>query len=115
MEQRVLIFGDQYINKNAFRKDKKPIRIDKRDIKRIVLSKKDWSGKKYSFKFFLGYITNHIKLLCINLPQMNGYVKYFDSNNKYMNILVHHEELLKKYNKIWDKISKKKAWYWTSV
>ena len=41
MEQRVLIFGDQYINKNAFRKDKKPIRIDKRDIKRIVLSKKD--------------------------------------------------------------------------
>ena len=40
---------------------------------------------------------------------MNGYVKYFDSNNKYMNILVRHEELLKKYNKIWDKISKKKV------
>ena len=36
---------------------------------------------------------------------MNGYVKYFDSNNKYINLLVHDKELLKKYNEIWDKIS----------
>ena len=36
---------------------------------------------------------------------MNGYVKYFDSNNKYMKLLVHDKELLKKYNAIWDKIS----------
>ena len=35
---------------------------------------------------------------------MNGYVKYF-SDNKCMNLLVHDEELLKKYNEIWDKIS----------
>ena len=39
------------------------------------------------------------------LPQMNGYVKYFDSNNKYLNFLVHDKESLKKYNAIWDKIS----------
>ena len=36
---------------------------------------------------------------------MNGYVKYFDSNNKYMKLLVHDKELLKKYNAIWDEIS----------
>ena len=36
---------------------------------------------------------------------MNGYVKYFDTNNKYMKLLVHDKELLKKYNAIWDKIS----------
>ena len=35
---------------------------------------------------------------------MNGYVKYFDSNNKYMKLLVHDKELLKKYNAIWDEI-----------
>ena len=27
--------------------------------------------------------------LYIKLPQMNAFVKYFDSNNKYMNLLVH--------------------------
>ena len=27
-------------------------------------------------------------LLCITLPQLNGYVKYFDSNKR-MNLLVH--------------------------
>ena len=36
---------------------------------------------------------------------MNGYAKYFDSNNKYMNFLVHDKKLLKRYNGIWDKIS----------
>ena len=35
---------------------------------------------------------------------MNGYVKYFDINNEYINFLVFDEELLKKYNKIWDKV-----------
>ena len=36
---------------------------------------------------------------------MSECVKYFDSNIKYMNFLVHDEELLKKYKAIWGKIS----------
>ena len=35
---------------------------------------------------------------------MNGYVKYFDKNNKYINLLVNDKETLKKYLEIWDKI-----------
>ena len=31
--------------------------------------------------------------------------KYFDSNKKYMNLLLHHKELLKICKAIWDKIS----------
>ena len=70
--------------------------IDKVDMKRTVLSKKDSNGKKKgSFKYFIGYISNHTKPLCIKRPQMNAYVKHFDSNNKYMNFLVCDEELLK--------------------
>ena len=34
---------------------------------------------------------------------MNAYVKYFDKNSKYMNILGHDKEILKKYG-IWNKI-----------
>ena len=41
MEQKVLNFGDQHINKNAFHKGKHLTDIDRVDIKRIVLSKKE--------------------------------------------------------------------------
>ena len=42
--------------------------------------------------------------LYIKLPQMNEYTKYFDKNDKYMNLLVKDEKTLKKYLKIWNKI-----------
>ena len=41
---------------NAFHKNKRPINIDKVDIKKIVLSKKDSCCKKGSFKYFIGYM-----------------------------------------------------------
>ena len=40
----------------------------------------------------------------MNLPQMAGYVKHLDSN-KTMSFKVSDNKLLKKYNKIWGKIS----------
>ena len=36
---------------------------------------------------------------------MNGQMKHFDNNNKYINFLVYDKKLLQKYNEIWDKIS----------
>ena len=54
MEQKTLVFGKQCINKNAFHKNERPIGIDKVDIRRIVLPKKDSYGKKGSFKYFIG-------------------------------------------------------------
>ena len=36
---------------------------------------------------------------------MNGYVKYFESNNKCISRLVYDNNLLKIYNEIWNKIS----------
>ena len=35
---------------------------------------------------------------------MNAYAKYFDKNNKYINLLVNDKEILKKYSEIWNKI-----------
>ena len=35
---------------------------------------------------------------------MNTCVKYFDKNNQYLNLVIHNQELLKKYNEIWDDI-----------
>ena len=88
-----MIFGEKGINKNLFHKHKHLIGIDKLDIDRIVKSNKD------SYGTTSGYITSEgIKSLCIKIPQVNGYVKYFDGNNKYMNLLVYDKKLLDKYN-----------------
>ena len=43
--------------------------------------------------------------LCIKLPQMNAYAKYYDRSSKYMNILVNDKKIIEKYNKIWNKIN----------
>ena len=68
------------------------------EIKRIMLPEKDSYGKKGSFKYFIEYINEADAFpvpLCIKRPQMNGYIKYFDNNNKCINLLVHDKELLK--------------------
>ena len=105
MEKKVLIFGKKYFNKNVSHRCKEPITTDKVDIRKIVLSKKDSYGNKGAFKYFIGYISNPgIISLCIILPQMNEYVKCVNKNSKYMNILVHVKEILKKYDEIWDEI-----------
>ena len=60
-----------------------------------MLSKKDSYGNKGAFNF-IGHIRNGgIITLGIILPQMNRYVKYFEST-KYVNTLVHDEEIIKK-------------------
>ena len=106
MEQEVVHFGEKSITKSAFHKNKKPININEVDIKRIALSDKKSLGKD-SFKYFIKYRHGGNAFpspLCIKLPQMNAYTKYFDENSKYVNHLVEDEKILKKYFKIWNKI-----------
>ena len=47
-----------------------------------------------------------IKPLCIVLPQMSGYIKYFDKGRKNMSFLIEDESVYLKYTKIWNKIKK---------
>ena len=42
--------------------------------------------------------------LCIILPQMRGYIKYFKNGGKKMSFMAKDDDVLDKYNKIWDKI-----------
>ena len=60
-----------------------------------------------AFKYFIGYQDDEIvKLLCIFLPQMSKYIKYFENSGKNMSFTVIYD-VLDKYNKIWDKIKEK--------
>ena len=106
MEQEAAHLGENSIIKSAFHKNKKPININKVDIKRIALSDKKSCGKDL-FKYFVGYRYEGNAFpspLCIKLPQMNACDKYYYKNSKYMNHLVKDEKILKKYLKIWNKI-----------
>ena len=55
-------------------------------------------------KYFIEYDDNDvIRPICIELPQMIGYAKYFETN-KTMPFKVNDKKLLKKYNKHGKKI-----------
>ena len=41
-----------------------------------------------------------VKPLCIILPQMSGYIKYFENGGKSMSFLIKDDEVWDKYDKI---------------
>ena len=57
------------------------------------------------FKYFIGYKEGEIiKPLYIILPQMTEYIKYFENGGKVMPFVIKDNDVLDKYNEIWDKI-----------
>ena len=105
MRGQSINFDDKNINKSSFYKNKKLFSLNDIDVTKILVSKKESYNIKNSSKYFIGYNDSDvIRPLCIILSQMIGYVKHFDSN-KTMYFKVNDNKLLKKYNKIWEKIS----------
>ena len=59
------------------------------------------------FKYFIGYKDDYIiRPLCIILPQMSEYIKYFDNGGKNTSFMIEDDSVLVKYNEIWNKIKK---------
>ena len=60
------------------------------------------------FKYFIGYQEGEIvKPLCIILPQMSRYIKYFENGGKNMSFLIKNDKVWERYEEIWDVIKKK--------
>ena len=105
MTRKSINFNNEEINKSTFHRNKKLFNIHDLDINKLLVSKKESYGAKNSLKYFIGHNDDDvIRPLCIKLPQMIGYVKHFD-NNRAMSFKVSDNKLLKRYNKIWAKIS----------
>ena len=89
-----------------FVKNKKINKIDDINLDKILVPKKGPCGAKNSFKYFIGYNDNDvIKPLCVRLPQMTGYARKFDENAT-ISFRVNNKQLLKNYNKTWEKVEK---------
>ena len=92
------------LNKKEFYSSKQAISLDSVDLNKIVVSKK-WKINDTTYKYFCEYLNNDvIKPLCVILPQMDGYIKYFDDGGKNMSFVTNDEKVYEKYNKIWEVI-----------
>ena len=94
MGSKLLSCGETAIIKSAFHKKTASININEIGINRIVLFDITSYGNKGSLKRYIEY----------RLPQLTGYAKYFNDENKVINFLAADKKLLKKYNEKWDKI-----------
>ena len=84
MSSRKIKFGDKEVNKKEFYPSKQAILLDSVDLDKIVVSNK-WKISDTAYKYLCGYLNNDvIQPLCVILPHMNGYIKYFDDAGKNM-------------------------------
>ena len=75
--------------------------IDSVDLSKIVVSSR-WKISDTKYKYFCGYLNNDvIQPLCVILPQMSGYIKYFDDGGKNMAFVTDDKEVYEKYNELW--------------
>ena len=99
-------FGDKEVNKKEFYSSKEASFLDSVDLSKIIVSSK-WKIIDKKYKYFCGYINNGvIQPLCVILPQIKGYIKYFDDGGKNMSFITDNEEVYKKYNEIWEVVRK---------
>ena len=96
MTKKTRRFNNIKVNNKKFHISEEPIYLMSVNIDQIVVSDK-FKHSDEGFKYFIGYQEGEIvKPLCIILPQMSGYIKYFEYGGKDMSFLI-------KDDKVWEK------------
>ena len=98
MSSQKIKFGDKEDDKKTFYSSKEAILLDSIDLSKIVVSSR-WKLNDTTYKYFCRYLN---KTLCVILPQMNGYIKYFDDGGKNMSFVTDDEKVYEKYDEIWN-------------
>ena len=107
MSKKTLKFVNIRVNKKEFHKSNQPIDLMSVNTEYIVTSDK-FRYSDEGFKYFISYQEDEIvKLLCIILPQMSGYIKYFENGGKNMSFFIKDDEVWGKLAEIWDVIKNK--------
>ena len=103
MSSQKIKFGDKEVDKKTFYSSKEAILLDSVDLSKIVVSSR-WKLNDKTYKYFCGYLDNDviIKPLYVILPQMNGYIKYFDDGGKNMSFVTDDKKVYEKYDEIWN-------------
>ena len=95
MSSQKIKFGDKEVDKKKFYSSKETILLDSVDL------------SNETYKYFCGYLNNDvIKPLCVILPEMNGYIKYFDDGGKNISFVTDDEKVYEKYDEIWNVVKR---------
>ena len=75
------------------------------DINNAFVSNKTFPWEK-NYKYFIGYFYDNYKIKPWHkiLPKTSRYIKSYDVQTKLMYFLIEDDDLLKKYNTVWNKI-----------
>ena len=103
MSKQTLKFNDIVVSKKDFYVSKKAIPLNSVNTSNIVISYRV-KHNDGSYKYFVGYLHDVIRPVCVILPQMSGYVKCFDNGGKNMSFKIEEESVYLKYTEIWNKI-----------
>ena len=106
MSSKKIKLGDKEVDKKEFYSSKQAISLDSVDLSKIVVSNK-WKINDTTYKYLCGYLNNDvIQPLYVILPQMSGYIKYFNDGGKSISFVTDDEEVYEKYNEIWELVRK---------
>ena len=105
MNKQKLKLGDIVVNEKELHASKQAIALNLVNTNKIVASDK-FKHSDDGSKYFIGYLHDDdvIRPLCIILPQMSGYIKYFDNGGKNMSFKIEDESVYLKYTELWNKI-----------
>ena len=93
---RKIKFGNKEVNKKEFYSSKQAISLDSVDLHKIVVPNK-WKINDTTYKDICRYLNNDtIQPLCVIVPQMDGYIKYFDDGGKNMSFVTDDEKIYEK-------------------
>ena len=93
MTKKTPKFNNIWVDKKKFHMSKEPIDLMSVNIDQIVVSDKLDHNNNGS-RYFIGYQEGEIvKPLCIILPQMSGYIKYFEYGGMNMSFLIKNDQV----------------------
>ena len=99
------MFNDTEVNKKDFYASKQAIPLNLVNTNNIVISYR-LKQNNDTYKYFIDYLHDDdvIKPLRVILPQMSGYIKYFENGGKNMSFKIEDQDVYLKYNETWNKI-----------
>ena len=107
MSEKTLKSNNIRVNEKEFHNSKQPTDLMSLNVDQVVVSDK-FKHSDEGFRYFIGYQEGEIvKPLCIILPQMSEYIKYFENGGNNMSFLIKDDKLWEKYEQIWDLIKNK--------
>ena len=99
-------FGDANVDKKEFYSSKHTLLLGDVELDKIVVSNKRKFNEN-TCKYYVGYFKDElVRPSCVAMPQMSGYIKYFEDGGNKMSFVSDDKDVHEKYGAIWAEVGK---------